>query len=105
MAKSSEKKLTRINPWSFANLQGTFFAIIGLGVAILHSIQSTIDVAESTESVLGGLAFGLTAGVVTVIVLPLLYFAFGWLIGIVQGWAYNVILGAAGGLVINLEDN
>lgn len=104
MAKVSDKRLTRISPTSFANLQGTFFAIIGLGVAILHSIQATVDVADSTESVLRGMAFGLATGVVTVLVLPLLYFAIGWVFGVIQGWVYNVILGAAGGLEISLED-
>lgn len=104
MAKSSKKRLTAIKATSLANLQGTFASIIGLGVAILSSLETTINVADSTDSVLRGLAFGLAAGVVSIIVVPLIYFAIGWVVGLVQGWVYNVILGAAGGLVVDLED-
>lgn len=104
MAKSNQKRLTAIRATSLANLQGTFASIIGLGVAILSSLETTINVADSTDSVLRGLAFGLAAGVVSIIVVPLIYFAIGWVVGLVQGWVYNVILGAAGGLVVDLED-
>jgi citrate lyase alpha subunit len=104
MAKSNKKRLTAIKATSLANLQGTFASIIGLGVAILASLETTINVADSTDSVLRGLVFGLAAGVVSIIVVPLIYFAIGWVVGLVQGWVYNVILGAAGGLVVDLED-
>lgn len=105
MAKTSEKRLTKIKATSYANLQGTFASIIGLGVAIMHSIDSVTRVAEATDSVLRGMAFGLAAGIVSIIVLPIIYFAIFWVFGIVQAWIYNVVLGAAGGLEITVEDN
>lgn len=104
MAKVSDKKIVRLSAWSLANLMGTFTAIIGLGVAILHSLDSVIDVTEATDSLLRGLAFGLATGIVSIIVVPLIYFAIGWLVGLIQGWVYNVVLGAAGGLEFTLED-
>lgn len=104
MAKSNNKRLTQIKATSLANFQGTSAAILGLGVAVLRSMESTTRVAESTNSVLTGLAFGLAAGIVSIIVLPLIYFAIGWVLGVVQGWIYNVVLGASGGLVIKVED-
>ena len=104
MAKSNYKKLSEIKATSLANLQGTFAAIVGLGVAILYSLGTTIDVAASTDSVIKGMAFGLTAGILSIIVLPLIYFAIGWVVGIIQGFIYNVVLGAAGGLSVKLED-
>lgn len=104
MAKVQAKRVVSIKPTSWAAFQGTFAAILGLGVAILHSIDSTAQVAEATDSVLRGLAFGLATGVVSIIVVPLVYFGIGWLVGLVQGWVFNVVLGAAGGLSFELED-
>lgn len=104
MAKSNGKRLTEIKATSLATFQGTFAAILGLGVAILRSLEATVDVAEATDSVLTGMAFGLAAGVVSIIVVPLIYFAIGWVLGLIQGWIYNVVLGASGGLVVKVED-
>jgi tetrahydromethanopterin S-methyltransferase subunit C len=104
MAKAQAKRVTKLKATSWAAFQGTFASILGLGVAILHSIDSTARVAESTDSVLRGMAFGLATGVVSIIVVPLVYFAIGWVIGLVQGWVFNVVLGAAGGLSFELED-
>lgn len=104
MARPSEKRLTQIKASTLATFQGTFAAIIGLGVAILHSIDSVARVTETTDSVLSGLAFGLATGIVSIIVLPLVYFALGWIIGLVQGWVYNVVLSTSGGLVVTVED-
>lgn len=104
MARPSEKRLTRIKATTLATFQGTFAAIVGLGVAILHSIDSVANVKEATDSVLSGLAFGLATGIVSIIVLPMVYFALGWVIGLIQGWFYNVVLSASGGLVITTED-
>lgn len=104
MAKSTQKRLTHIKETTWATFQGSFLAIIGLGVAILHSIDSVARVAETTDSVLRGMAFGLATGLVSIIVLPLLYFAFGWVIGLVQAWVFNVVLSTSGGVVLSVED-
>lgn len=104
MAKSQAKRVVRIKPTSWAAFQGTFWSIVGLGVAILHSINSVAQVADSTDSVLRGMAFGLATGVVSIIVVPFIYFGIGWVIGVVQGWVFNVVLGASGGLSFELED-
>ncbi len=105
MAKSvNQKRLTQIKASTWAAFQGTFAAVLGLGVAILHSIDSIARVADSTDSVLQGMAFGLATGIVSIVVLPLVYFAIGWVVGYVQAWAFNVILGAAGGISVELTD-
>jgi hypothetical protein len=104
MARQQNKRLVGLRATSFAAFTGTFAAVIGLGVAILHSLESTVDIANSTDSVLTGMSFGLAVGIVSIIVLPLIYFAFGWIIGLVQGWVYNILLGASGGVSVKLED-
>lgn len=104
MAKQSTKRVVRINPSSLATFQGVFWSILGLGVAILRSLEASVDIANSTDSLLNGMVFGMAAGMVSIIVVPLIYFGFGWLIGYLQGWVFNVVLGASGGLLFDQED-
>lgn len=104
MAKVESKRVVSLKPTTVAMFQGAFGAVIGLGVAIIYSIQATVGLAEETNSVLAGMAFGLSVGVLSLVVLPLIYFAIGWLIGLVQGWFYNIVLGASGGVVIGVQD-
>lgn len=104
MAKSSTKKLTGLRAGSVAMFEGTFAAIVGLGVAILYSLSNTVELAKSTSSVLTGLAFGVTTGVVAIIVVPLVYFALGWVVGYVHGFVFNLVAGASGGIDLHLED-
>jgi len=104
MAKSQSKRVVSIKATSLAAFEGTFAAILGLGVAILHSLDSTAQVAESTNSVLAGMAFGLATGVVSLMVVPLVYFGIGWVFGWLHGVVFNVVIGASGGLVFDMED-
>jgi hypothetical protein len=104
MAKNSNTRVVGIKSATLATFIGSFWGILGLGVAVLHSLRTTIDVAESTQSVIGGLAFGLATGIVSIIVLPLIYFGIGWVIGYLWGFVFNVVAETSGGLVIRLED-
>ena len=104
MAKKGNKKVVGIKSSTLAVFEGTFMGILGLGVAILHSLRATVDVASETQSVLGGLAFGLTTGIVSIIVLPLVYFGIGWVFGYLHGFIFNVVAETSGGLVLRLED-
>lgn len=101
----NNKRVAGVKPTSWAIVVGTFWAIVGLAVAILFSLNATVEFANETDSVLAGLTFGLAAGAVAVIVTPLVYFAIGWVVGVIQGYIFNVVLRSAGGLVVTLEDN
>lgn len=104
MAKVQAKRVVRIKATSLAAFQGVFWAVLGLGVAILRSLEASVDVANSTDSLLNGMVFGLAAGALSIVVVPLVYFGLGWVVGFVQGWIFNVVLGASGGLSFDLED-
>lgn len=105
MAKGKfNKRVAGVDSATLATFQGVFGGIVGLGVAILHSLNATVDYAAQTESLLAGMAFGLAVGVVSIIVLPLIYFAFGWITGYLQGFVFNVVAGQSGGIVLRLED-
>lgn len=103
MAKDSKLNVVGVRASSVAMFEGTFAAIIGLGIAILFSLESTVELAASTGSVLAGMAFGLGAGIVSIIVLPLIYFGLGWLFGYVHGWVFNVVARNSGGIELKVE--
>ena len=105
MAKPENKRVTGIKTSTLGLFQGSFFAIFGLGVAILHSLRATVDYAEDTESILSGMAFGLATGIISIIVLPLVYFAFGWVVGMLQGFVFNVVSETSGGITVRMEDD
>lgn len=104
MAKNKALKVVGVKPGTVALFEGTLAAIVGFAVALLFSMQSAVNLAESTQSVLRGFAFGLGAGVVSVIVLPLIYFGLGWVFGYLHGWILNAVLGSSGGLQFDVEE-
>lgn len=104
MSKISNKRVVGVKSSTLALFYGTFTGIMGLGVAIMHSLRTTVDIAESTQSVLSGFAFGLATGIVSILVLPLIYFGFGWIVGFVHGFIFNVVSENSGGVLIRLED-
>ena len=101
---TKNKRITSVKATTLALYEGVFAALIGLVIAFIVGLKSSIDVAQQTESVLGGLTFGLTAGVVTIIVVPLIYFGIGWIIGLIHGFVFNIVSQTSGGIVIKLED-
>ena len=107
MAKAANKnnrRITGVKSSTFALFVGVFWGIIGLGVAILHSLRTTVEYTEATESLFSGLAFGVATGIVSIIVLPLVYFGLGWVMGYVQGFIFNVVAESSDGIVLRMED-
>lgn len=105
MAKSSNQRITGVKTSSLAMYEGVFAAILGLGIAVMYSLRNSVEIANSTDSVLAGLAFGMTAGIVSILVLPLIYFAFGWVIGMLHGFVFNVISETSGGIVVRVSED
>ena len=105
MAKSSKQRITGVKASSLAMYEGTFAAVLGLGVAIMYSLRNSVEIADSTNSVLAGLTFGLATGIVSILIVPLLYFAFGWIIGLLHGFVFNVISESSGGIVVRVSED
>lgn len=105
MATNYNKRVVSIKPSSIAMLQGTFAAAVGLVIAILYAMRSSIEIGQETESVLAGLTFGLAAGALAIFVVPLVYFGLGWVVGWVQGFVLNFVIETAGGIELNTSDN
>lgn len=107
MAKSTTSllRVTGLKATTLGTLQGTLFSIIGLVVAISYSVSATVRFAESTESILRGMTFGLAHGFVTITLIPVIYFLIGWVIGFFYGVIINALLSSSGGLVLKTEDD
>lgn len=105
MKTTYNKRVVSLKPSSIGMLQGVFGAVVGLAVAILFSLNTSIDIAESTNSVLSGLALGIGTGALAIVVLPLVYFGIGWIIGFVQGVVLNFLIEASGGIELRIKDN
>ena len=84
---------------------GTFWSIVGLVIAVGHSLRGTVAFAQETQSILTGLTFGLAAGIVAVIVVPLAYFALGWVVGALYGLLFNAVATSSGGIQVKLADD
>lgn len=104
MAKNSKITVVGVKPSSLAMFEGVLSGVLGLGVALVYSLAGVFKLTASTNSVLAGLALGLTAGVVTIIVLPLVYFAVGWIFGYLHGWIFSAIAQSSGGIELDTKD-
>ncbi len=105
MSKKSQTTLTRVvgvKATTVGALQGTFFSLLGLIAAISYTISASAQFADSTESLLRGLTFGLAHGLIAIILVPFIYFAFGWVLGSLYGVIINAVLEGSGGLVLKV---
>lgn len=93
-------RIVKIKATSLATFEGFLAALIGLGVAILYSLRNSAQLSLSTNSVLKGLAFGLATGIVSIIIVPLIYFGIGWVIGLIHGWIFNAVSSASNGIIV-----
>ena len=103
MAKGTKTVVTGVQASSIALFEGVLAAAIGFFVAIVYSLRVTINLTQETSSVLAGLSLGLVTGALGIIILPLVYFAIGWLIGYVHGLVFNAIAGTSGGIGVYLD--
>lgn len=97
--------VTGIKASTVAMFEGVFGAILGVVVSALYLLQGTVAYTNSTNSLIQGLLFGLTIGAMSVIVLPIIYFAIGWVIGYINGFVFNLVLRSSGGISIGVTPN
>jgi len=105
MAKTENKRVSGISTASIAVFEGVFFGTLGLIVAILRALENTFQYAESSQSLLKGLTFGIASGVVLIVLLPIIWFAIGALVGAIHGVIYNYVSTQMGGITVRLTDD
>ena len=101
-----EVRVTGVRATTLAMFEGLFAAVIGFLVSVAAWIGLTAHYTAATNSLLKGLLFGLAPGLLAVFVTTIIYFAVGWVVGIVHGWLFNVVSGWMTGIVVGtrLED-
>lgn len=100
MERNREVRITSVKPTTLAMFEGLFAAVIGFAVAVAAWIGLTAHYTAVTESLLKGLLWGLAPGLLAVIVDTLIYFAAGWIVGMVHGWLFNAVSAMMRGIVV-----
>ncbi|SEB42142.1 hypothetical protein SAMN04489761_0610 [Tenacibaculum sp. MAR_2009_124] len=98
-------KLTKIDPVKYALITASLMALIAfvmIGVITLFgSIFGALGAGASSE--LGPLAMIMGGGIFALILFPIIYFVFGFIIGIIGTMIFNFVLKKAGGLDLEFE--
>ena len=98
--------ITRVSPLSVAKVAGLLYLVIGLIIGGLLSLvaMAGAGLAASQEVGAGGFGFmGPLLGVGAVIVLPLCYGVFGFLMTLIMTALFNVAVGMVGGIEVDVK--
>jgi hypothetical protein len=87
--------IRRIDPISAAKIYAVICACIGLIFGVLFALVGS----SLTGGMFGGGGFGIT----TIIVMPIVYGLFGFIVVAIAAAIYNVVAGAVGGVRIDVE--
>jgi len=99
--EKQEMHLDSVQPSRLALLEGTLGLIVGLVVAVLAWLSSTLGFDLNTNTVLQGLMLGMAPGLVTGIATMLLYGVVGLAVGLAHGRLYNLALRWSSTEVVN----
>jgi hypothetical protein len=88
--------IKRIDPMSYAKVQGVLCALLGLifgiGIALIGMMGGSSG---------GGMLRGL--GLLAIVVVPILYGLFGFLATVIAALLYNMAAGWVGGIKLDVE--
>ena len=104
------KEKMKIHLWNFAKLQALMLGLIGLVCGILYSFGGFLIDALVSMGVLSAEAMstpGLSAGTLlafgALIGMPLIFAFFGLLLGLIEGFLFNLLPGWSGRIKTNLD--
>ena len=99
--------IKRIAPLSAAKIVGLIYALIGFPFALLVWVVSLVGFNSSG---LSGSPFApfspgvvVAGGAAAVLILPIVYGAFGFVMTLIGACIYNIVAGFAGGLSIEVQ--
>lgn len=91
------KTIKRIDAKSTAKLFGFMYVIFGFIIGVITSLISLIATPKSPD------VPGLKFGVLSFIILPVIYGALGWISGRIVAWFYNLLAKKIGGIKVEVE--
>lgn len=97
--------VTKVGTLSIGKLFGSVNLIIALAIGIVASFVSIISYINSVnDSFIVELIGALTIAATTLVLYPLVAFAFGWLYGVLFAFIFNVVIGVSGGVELETVD-
>ena len=101
-------QIKKIGVLSLAKFQGAMMGVMGIIAGAIYSIGGliidtlvTFDVVRSTET--PGLSHGTLLALGALIIMPLLFAAYGFVIGAVSALIYNLVAKWVGGIEMEIE--
>ena len=89
-------KIKRVSPLSLAKITGLLLTAVGFLFGAMITILTIISAATGAK--IEGVS-----GYIAIIFLPVGYGAFGFIMGFVQAWLFNMVAKKIGGLEIEVE--
>ncbi len=99
-----ELTIKKVRTSSLAGFYAVGFGIVGFIIGALWAMSATIHFGTETQSVLKGLAFGLTAGFLELFFVTVVYTVVGAVVGFVNAIIFNLISMSSGGISINVKE-
>jgi len=96
--------IVKVRLGSLAGFYAAGFGIVGFIISILYAMSSSLHFGIETNSLLKGLAFGITAGLVQVFFITVMYAVIGAVVGFVQALIFNLISLTSGGIIITTKE-
>ena len=91
----------RVVPMSVAKVSAALYAILGLIFGGIISVISFAGQALAPDSDDGGM-LGMMFGAAAVVLLPLLYACFGFIMSLLMAALYNLVSGWVGGIEVDV---
>lgn len=96
-----KKEIKRIGLLSIAKLYGAMYGLFGLLFGIFFALLSTVGMIGANDESMFPLA---GMGLLSVILMPLIYGAVGAVLGVIGALFYNLFAKWVGGIEIELRD-
>lgn len=93
--------IKRIGPVSCAKIAGILYLVLGLIFGAIFSMASLAGALVSDTP--GSAGFGALVGASSIVVFPILYGGFGFVMTLIMAWLYNVVAGIVGGVELDLQ--
>jgi hypothetical protein len=91
--------ITRVGPVSVAKIAGILYLFIGLVFGAMFSVASVVGAFAANDGTAG--MMGLFFGVGAIILLPIFYACFGFVMTLVMAAIFNVAAGIVGGVEVD----
>lgn len=96
--------IIKVRIGSLAGFYAAGFGIVGFIISLLYAMSASLHLGIETASLLKGLVFGVTAGLVEVFFVTVMYAVIGAVVGFIQAVIFNLISQTSGGIVITTKE-